>query len=230
VDVPGPKATKFVHQWMGPLKVVEPVGYENFVLRREDQNGVAELIVAHASFLVGYQSPVSLLPQIAADIEAQLEYEDLGVRGAPVEATRAAVRTASSAGRPRPEAAAGRRVRDAATPLSGSGESCVKLVELRRRKRRNRAGQYILEHELRPVRSGSTRLLDGGRWTSKRVRRAVRWVGATEFDRMHDADRVVEAPAVRKSCNEVPQTTGPAAVAKERGGPIEEKIASCSDG
>jgi len=184
---------------MGPLKVIEPVGYENFVLRREDQNGVAELIVGHVSFLVGYQSPVSLLPHIAADIEAQLEYEASGVRGSPGEATRAAVRTAATAGRPRPTAAIGKRARGAATPPSESCESGVKLVELRRRKRRNRAGQYVLEPELRSVRDGWTRELDGGRRTSKRGRRAARWVGATEFDRWHDAGRVVEDPC----CEEV---------------------------
>eukprot|EP00644_Phytophthora_capsici_P013450 jgi/Phyca11/70604/gw1.29.425.1 len=38
----GPKATKFVHQWMGPMRVVEPVGYDNFRLRREDQTGAPE--------------------------------------------------------------------------------------------------------------------------------------------------------------------------------------------
>ncbi|KAE9190778.1 hypothetical protein PF002_g24674 [Phytophthora fragariae] len=72
----GPKATKFMHQWMGPMRIIEPVGYENFVLKREDKNGRAELIVAHVSFLVNYQSPVSLLPRIADDLAAQLEHED----------------------------------------------------------------------------------------------------------------------------------------------------------
>ncbi|KAE9269747.1 hypothetical protein PR003_g31052 [Phytophthora rubi] len=72
----GPKATKFVHQWMGPMRIIEPVGYENFVLKREDKNGRAELIVAHVSFLVNYQPPVSLLPRIADDLAAQLEHED----------------------------------------------------------------------------------------------------------------------------------------------------------
>eukprot|EP00644_Phytophthora_capsici_P002561 jgi/Phyca11/60907/gw1.11.282.1 len=38
----GPKATKFVHQWMGPMKIVEPVGYDNFRLKREDKTGAIE--------------------------------------------------------------------------------------------------------------------------------------------------------------------------------------------
>ncbi|KAE9325459.1 hypothetical protein PR003_g16478 [Phytophthora rubi] len=29
----GPKATKFVHKWMGPMRVVESAGYENFLLQ-----------------------------------------------------------------------------------------------------------------------------------------------------------------------------------------------------
>ncbi|KAE9018686.1 hypothetical protein PR001_g14071 [Phytophthora rubi] len=58
------------------MRIIEPAGYENFVLKREDKNGRAELIVAHVSFLVNYQSPVSLLPRIADDLAAQLEHED----------------------------------------------------------------------------------------------------------------------------------------------------------
>eukprot|EP00644_Phytophthora_capsici_P013521 jgi/Phyca11/70603/gw1.29.424.1 len=38
----GPRATKFVHQWMGPLLVVEPAGYENYLLKREDGLGQEE--------------------------------------------------------------------------------------------------------------------------------------------------------------------------------------------
>eukprot|EP00644_Phytophthora_capsici_P011040 jgi/Phyca11/80504/gw1.18.718.1 len=32
----GPRASKFVHQWMGPLRIIEPAGYDNFLLERED--------------------------------------------------------------------------------------------------------------------------------------------------------------------------------------------------
>eukprot|EP00644_Phytophthora_capsici_P011242 jgi/Phyca11/110369/e_gw1.18.234.1 len=32
----GVKASKFVHQWLGPLRIVEDAGYDNFVLERED--------------------------------------------------------------------------------------------------------------------------------------------------------------------------------------------------
>ncbi|POM62284.1 hypothetical protein PHPALM_28578 [Phytophthora palmivora] len=50
----GRTATKFVHQWMGPMKIVEPAGYENYILQREDKTGCLETVIAHVSFLVSY--------------------------------------------------------------------------------------------------------------------------------------------------------------------------------
>eukprot|EP00644_Phytophthora_capsici_P000776 jgi/Phyca11/70598/gw1.16.586.1 len=41
----GPRATKFVHQWMGPLRILESAGYENFLLKREDGSGKEEAII-----------------------------------------------------------------------------------------------------------------------------------------------------------------------------------------
>eukprot|EP00644_Phytophthora_capsici_P018563 jgi/Phyca11/49690/gw1.73.163.1 len=35
----GAKASKLVHNWIGPLRVMEPAGFDNFLLRREDQYG-----------------------------------------------------------------------------------------------------------------------------------------------------------------------------------------------
>lgn len=46
----GPKATKFVHLWMGPMRIVEDAGYNNFLLAREDTTGPPEMIIAHVSF------------------------------------------------------------------------------------------------------------------------------------------------------------------------------------
>ncbi|KAE9258933.1 hypothetical protein PR003_g35008, partial [Phytophthora rubi] len=89
----GPKATKFVHMWMGPLRVIEPAGYENYVLRREDKTGKPESIIAHVSFMVSFHAPTSLLEQTADDIEAELagDSTDEGARRHDVEATSAAV-------------------------------------------------------------------------------------------------------------------------------------------
>ncbi|EGZ07995.1 hypothetical protein PHYSODRAFT_526654 [Phytophthora sojae] len=71
-----PKASKFVHQWLDPMRVVEPVGYDNFLIEREDVTGEPERHIAHVSFLVMYHQPAASLEQIAVDIEAQLEHED----------------------------------------------------------------------------------------------------------------------------------------------------------
>ncbi|OWZ14647.1 hypothetical protein PHMEG_00011845 [Phytophthora megakarya] len=45
----GPKATKFVHAWVGPMKIIDEVGYENFLLEREDGEH-KEQVVANVSF------------------------------------------------------------------------------------------------------------------------------------------------------------------------------------
>ncbi|GMF51199.1 unnamed protein product [Phytophthora fragariaefolia] len=72
----GKNATKFVHQWMGPLHIVEPAGYDNFVLTREDKTVKKETLIAHFSFLISYHYPDALLTQVAHDIDEQLRYED----------------------------------------------------------------------------------------------------------------------------------------------------------
>ncbi|KAG3193294.1 hypothetical protein C6341_g223 [Phytophthora cactorum] len=76
------------------MKVIDPSGYENYVLKREDKDGRPELIIAHASFMVSHHSPTSLLQRAANGISEQLEHEDLRARavgdqttGAPVLAT-----------------------------------------------------------------------------------------------------------------------------------------------
>ncbi|GMF55475.1 unnamed protein product [Phytophthora fragariaefolia] len=60
----GKNATKLVHQWMGPLRIVEPAGYDNFVLTREDKTGKKETLIAHVSFLISYHYPDALLTQL----------------------------------------------------------------------------------------------------------------------------------------------------------------------
>ncbi|KAI9980453.1 hypothetical protein PInf_026347 [Phytophthora infestans] len=65
-----PKATKFVHQWVGLLKIVESAGFENYLLEREDQEGVTERFIAHVSFLVTYHYPTDLLKTAAVDIDS----------------------------------------------------------------------------------------------------------------------------------------------------------------
>ncbi|EEY64995.1 uncharacterized protein PITG_16448 [Phytophthora infestans T30-4] len=86
----------------------------------------------------------------AKDIEAQLEHEgtdefgkDIATAGAATVATAAPVYTA---------VATGSRKREARTTASQEPrlDSNIKMVDIRRRKRRNEAGQYVLDFELRP--------------------------------------------------------------------------------
>jgi hypothetical protein len=96
----GPKATKFVHPWMGPLRVREAIGYENYLLRREDKTGKAEDIVAHASFLASYRSSVEWLKRAAADLTTEVEDEYSGGVGHDVAEAGAVVRAATAPGHP----------------------------------------------------------------------------------------------------------------------------------
>ncbi|GMF29800.1 unnamed protein product [Phytophthora fragariaefolia] len=95
----GHKATKFVHMWMVPMRVVESAGYENYGLRREHKNGKPGAIIADVSFIVSFRTTPSLLERIADDIkvalvrEGECDHED--VRRHDVETAAAVVRTAA---------------------------------------------------------------------------------------------------------------------------------------
>ncbi|GMF59980.1 unnamed protein product [Phytophthora fragariaefolia] len=119
---------------MGPMRVVEPTGYENFVLKREDRNGTPELMIAYASLLVSYQSPTSISRRVADDINQQLEYEDKSVRSVDVEATGAPVFATAAGDVVRASAGVAKRRRDAAADAGIADDTVPKLVELRRRR------------------------------------------------------------------------------------------------
>ncbi|GMF60857.1 unnamed protein product [Phytophthora fragariaefolia] len=72
----GKQETKFVHQWMGPLRILESAGYDNYVLKREEWVGKTQTLIAHVSFFVTYHYPEALLAQVGFDIDDQLEDED----------------------------------------------------------------------------------------------------------------------------------------------------------
>jgi hypothetical protein len=185
----GPKATKFLHQWQGPMRIVESAGYENFALEREDKTGAPEVLIAHVSFLVSYHQPESLLQQVAADLRAELDEEnedesavsDGAEVGAPV-------RTATAARRAGATTTTTKRRRGAASSTRAALATSGRLVEARRRRRRNTAGQYVLEHELRPIGRGRGGTGDDGRW----------WTTASEYERLWQDGRVVEDPAVEE--------------------------------
>ncbi|KAE9301653.1 hypothetical protein PF008_g22691 [Phytophthora fragariae] len=180
----GPKASKFVHAWMGPMRIIEPAGYENYLLEREDQDEAGERFLAHVSFLTTYHYPTPVLAAAAADIAAQLEYEDAAGRtsngtaaGTTAAATTAPVQTATAG-------SGEKRSGTAVARPAGEEESSTRLVEFRRRRRRNRASQYVLEYELRPTRNDQhpARSRDG----------VSQWVSIADYERLFEDDRVVE--------------------------------------
>ncbi|KAE9274373.1 hypothetical protein PR003_g29630, partial [Phytophthora rubi] len=83
------------------MRVIEPAGYNNFLVEREDTDGDAERHIVHVSFLVTYYYPKALLKQAAADIVEQVDHERADEETAPpVRATTAQI-NAATAGRGR---------------------------------------------------------------------------------------------------------------------------------
>ncbi|OWZ10470.1 LOW QUALITY PROTEIN: hypothetical protein PHMEG_00016683 [Phytophthora megakarya] len=60
---------------VGPMKILDEVGYENCLVKREDGE-IKEQFIAHVSFLVTYKYPTELLRKVADDIVVQLADED----------------------------------------------------------------------------------------------------------------------------------------------------------
>ncbi|KAE9033221.1 hypothetical protein PR001_g10257 [Phytophthora rubi] len=114
----GPTAYNLVHQRVGPMRVIEPAGYDNFLVEREDTDGDAERHFVHVSFLVTYYYPKTLLKQAAADIAEQVEHErDDEETASPVRATTAPINAATAVrGRKR-----GGTERDTTSSSSSSG-------------------------------------------------------------------------------------------------------------
>lgn len=191
----GPKASKFVHSWIGPMKIVEPAGYDNFLIEREDQDGGNEQLIAHVSFLVSYHYPHTLLGTIAADIKLQLENEGALEREAHVTTARETTRTTSAP----VQAATAARIRRQHNQTVGSeaakfGSNEI-LVELRRRRRRNKAGHYVLEYLLRPIGSkqrGDAAAVGSAAAGSGAAAEDEQWVSVAEYDELFQAARVVE--------------------------------------
>lgn len=189
------KLTKFVHQWLGPVVVVQPAGYDNYLVRREDKDGDREEHIVHCSFLVSYHFPKSLLVQEAEDIRHQLEDEELyrlgghTARATTIESTAVGAVCAATARGSASERAT--RTRDPAAILDEWGGA---LVEVRRRRRRNAAGRYVLEYEVEPV----VALDSGATATTQRDGTKRRWVTARQYDELWRADRVVADPGAEE--------------------------------
>eukprot|EP00644_Phytophthora_capsici_P018769 jgi/Phyca11/132841/e_gw1.238.2.1 len=166
----GQKATKFVHRWKGPLRIAEPVGYDNFRLIREDQTGETEEMIAHL-------------------LHENTECHD-ETAAAPVRAAAAIDRRATITG-------GGKTNRTAMDNTTDRYYTSGQLVERRRRRKRNKAGHYVLAYQLFPIgdpRQWTTR--DGRHWTTADRRPTARWVSLEGYERYHESERVVEDPWV----------------------------------
>lgn len=183
----GADASKFVHQWVGPMRVVEPVGYDNWLVRREDVDGEPEWHIAHVSFLIAYHKPIDLLKRVAVDLEQQLEYESADKRVPESEAAAKVVRAAEVPTTTPAQGRARKRNRQTARGATTWRNTSDVLVETRRRKRRNRAGQYVLEHELR-----TRRAVERWRAGYDGDERERWWVSTRDYDQLLRDDRVVE--------------------------------------
>ncbi|OWY93120.1 hypothetical protein PHMEG_00037601 [Phytophthora megakarya] len=181
----GPKATKFVHVWVGPMKILDEVGYENFLVEREDGE-IKEQFIAHVLFLVTYNYPTELLRKVADDtddIVVHLADEDQVDARVGVAPARTAAGTTTISGT---TTARGHRTKRRRTPVvseNATSRPDTRLVELRRLRRRNAAGHYVLEYELAPVHNyqyGSDDYEDR------------RWLSVAEYDAVFDAGKVVE--------------------------------------
>ncbi|OWZ09634.1 LOW QUALITY PROTEIN: Enzymatic Polyprotein [Phytophthora megakarya] len=191
------KATKFVHQWMGPLLIVEPAGFDNFVLKREDKAGKVETIIAHVSFLISYHYPEPLLDQGALDIDEQIAYDERQSEWNESEAA-APVLTATISLEPATTKRGKKRVRTASDGIVGHDVTRGLLVERRRRRRQNRAGQYVLEYE-RSLSSDPNRWEtdDKEHWLVDERARA-RWIYVKASERLHHDEQVMEDPWIEE--------------------------------
>ncbi|KAE8955365.1 hypothetical protein PR001_g32137, partial [Phytophthora rubi] len=69
----GKGITKLAHQWVGPAKIVQSAGFDNWEVVRDDTD---EHSIVHCSFLVSSHCPSDSLGVIAERVIAELELED----------------------------------------------------------------------------------------------------------------------------------------------------------
>ncbi|GMF20951.1 unnamed protein product [Phytophthora fragariaefolia] len=169
---------------------MEPAGYQNYLLEREDQSGEKETIIAHASFLVSFHCPAPALERADIDIEAELADEDLGQESQHEQAPAASERATKAAGHQRERSRQNeKRPRTAVGVTKARHDTSKHMVEVRRRRRRNRAGQYVLKYELVDLDNGRANGTSGERL----------WVSIKQYERLVDDSRVVEDPSGEES-------------------------------
>ncbi|OWZ20917.1 hypothetical protein PHMEG_0004592 [Phytophthora megakarya] len=194
----GKKATKLVHQWMGPLRIVEPAGFDNFTKQ--------ETIIAHVSFRISYHYPEPLLDQVALDIDELIAYEERQSEGNESEAA-APVLTATISLEPATTKRGKKRIRTAIDDNVGHDVTRGLLVEPRRHRRRNRADQYDLEYELSPCSDPNRWKTDEKeRWTVDGQVRA-RWISIKSMSDCTMTNRSWKALGLMKTCKRIRVST-----------------------
>ncbi|KAJ8576163.1 hypothetical protein ON010_g3049 [Phytophthora cinnamomi] len=128
----------------------------------------------------------TLLKEVAADIEAQLEHEGEVELESDAAEARTAVGAEAAPVRATTGARPAKRARGAVANASGDAQQDGVVVELRRRRRRNAAGNYVFEIEVRPVQARVER----GAVRSE-TDDGARWINIKEYDRLLYGDRVV---------------------------------------
>ncbi|KAE8982744.1 hypothetical protein PR001_g23636 [Phytophthora rubi] len=203
-----PRGPKFKHRWIGPVEVIDDAGYDNLLVRRHDQDGDSEDLIVHSSFVVSYYCPEETLTTSVNDF--LIELDDNKIENNPVAANET---TAVDDSHDRIRDGEVRRIDDTANRY-GTDEPVVytfaarkrrrrreprqvtiqrqwhgTVAEVRRRRRRNKAGLYALEIEIEPC---GLDVNPDQQWMERRRR----WVGVNEFERLWRRRRVVEASVV----------------------------------
>ncbi|OWY93341.1 hypothetical protein PHMEG_00037312 [Phytophthora megakarya] len=130
-------STKFVYSWIGPLKIVDAAGYENFLVERVDVSedcGESERYMAHVSFVIHYNQPYDLLRRSAYDLNLQLAFENTAGTTSDGEATAATIRPTTAPVHVAAGTGSKRRKKRATTGSSTGWKQNEQLVELRRQK------------------------------------------------------------------------------------------------
>ncbi|KAE9016787.1 hypothetical protein PR002_g13573 [Phytophthora rubi] len=168
-------------KWLGPVRVLEPAGYDNYLVEREYVAGDHEQFIAHASFLVSYHSPLHYwrrrrrTSRRSSSMKARSNSRVMSRKTERLwEQRRLACRLQQQHER--------QNAVDEQWRVRRQGDE---RVELRRRRRRDAAGQYVLELEVQDVRpAGARREMEG----------AKRWISIRQYDQLLQDGRVVEDP------------------------------------
>ncbi|OWZ10181.1 LOW QUALITY PROTEIN: hypothetical protein PHMEG_00017007 [Phytophthora megakarya] len=129
----GAQATKFVHSWIDPLKIVDAAGYENFLVERVDVSedcGESERYIAHVSFWIHYNQPYDLLRRSAHDLNQQLAFENAAGTTSDGEVTAATIRPTTAPVHVTAGTGSKRRKKRATTGSSTGWKQNEQLVEL----------------------------------------------------------------------------------------------------